>query len=134
MYFYGYPVQQMQEVNVHSLEDYREDDDDDGFYDELRRQILQLTAEDDDDVDGDEGVHRNKILEARKQGPLLGPLRYYDWPGIKKDCIATPAWMLSLWRSGNGTGVFIPQTLHSSGKNRSRKNNERGRRYRRVER
>lgn len=96
--------------------DFYSSEEDDSFYDELRRQILQLTAEEDD---VDEDMYRKKIIEARKQSPLHGPLRYYDWPGIKEDCIATPAWMLNLWRSGNGTGVFIPQTLHSSGKNRS---------------
>lgn len=109
MDFYGYTIKQ--------IEEYKEEDD--GFYDDLRRQILQLTNEEEDDDVHKDHVLKNKIVEARKQGPLHGPLRYYDWPGIKEDSSATPAWMLKLWRSGNGTGVFIPQTVQFSGKNRS---------------
>lgn len=124
MDFHTFPRQEMHKTKVHSFEEYEEEDD--VFYDELRRQVLQLTAEDDDDVHED--VYENKILnriEARKQGPYNGPcsvpqpLCYYNWPGNKEDCAAIPAWMLNLWRSGNGTGVFIPQTVQSRRKNRS---------------
>ncbi|KAK6133827.1 hypothetical protein DH2020_032420 [Rehmannia glutinosa] len=119
-------------TKLYSFEKYEEEDDDDVFYDELRRQVMQLTAEDDDST-----------TETRKQGPLYnhGPCSvcrpgcHYDWPGNKEDCATAPAWILSLWRSGNGTGVFIPQNVQSGRKNRSRrKKTERGITYRPVAR
>ncbi|KAH6763007.1 hypothetical protein C2S52_020440 [Perilla frutescens var. hirtella] len=125
----------LQETTVHSLEEY-EDDDDDVFYDELRKQVLQLTADEDD------GAYETKIInaiKARNQGPYHGlpqPICYYGWPGMKADCAAaaTPAWMVNLWRSNaNGTGVFIPQGVQTRRKNRSRRKNDKGRAYRRVE-
>ncbi|KAI3453005.1 hypothetical protein Pfo_009668 [Paulownia fortunei] len=136
MDFHSYLRQEIHTTEIYSFDEYEEEDD--VSYDELRRQVLQLTAEDDD-----EDVHENKILntiEAQKQGPYNGPCIvpqpscYYNWLGNKEDCAAAPAWILNLWRSGNGTGVFIPQTVQSRSKNRSRrKKNERGRTYKRVE-
>ncbi|GFP96615.1 hypothetical protein PHJA_001805600 [Phtheirospermum japonicum] len=123
-------------MDFRSIDEYEEEYD--VFYDELRRQVLQLTA-DDEDVHESETKTRN-VAEARKQGPLLlyGPNRprsyYYDWPGIKEDCGAAPAWMLSLWRSGNGTGVFIPQPGMKSNRSRRKKNFEREITYRPVAR
>ncbi|XP_057810602.1 uncharacterized protein LOC131025032 [Salvia miltiorrhiza] len=113
--------------------------DDDVFYVELRKQVLQLTAEDDDGEEED--VYETKVMmnengtEAHKHGPYLGPPRpvcYHGWPTIKD--AAAPAWIVNLWRTGNGTGVFIPQGVHSKRKNRSRRKNGRGRTHRRVER
>ncbi|KAK4399926.1 hypothetical protein Sango_1098700 [Sesamum angolense] len=135
MDFHGYLRQEKHTTKVYSSDQYFEEDDD-TFYDELRRQVLQLTADDDEDA------YENKILQSRKQGRKQGlhtgpcsvrqPRCYYNWPGNKEDCAAAPAWMLNLWRSGNGTGVFIPQTVQR--KNRSRrKKNEKGRTYKRVE-
>ncbi|KAL1556627.1 hypothetical protein AAHA92_12221 [Salvia divinorum] len=110
-----------------------EEEDDDVFYCELRRQVLQLTAEDDDN-----DVCEAKAMEVRKQGPYVvapTPVCYHGWPGIKEDCSsAAPAWIVNLWRSGNGTGVFIPQGVQSRRTNRSRRKNGRGKAYKRVER
>ncbi|KAL9166460.1 hypothetical protein ABFS82_05G030900 [Erythranthe guttata] len=116
-----------------------EEEDDDVLYDELKRQVLQLTADEDEEV---------IKYENKECGPLYGPfstiqpvLYNYGWPVIKEDNNSgggPPLWMLNLWRStsGNiGTGVFIPQIVHSSRRrNKSRKNkNERGRTYKHVE-
>ncbi|KAL8518287.1 hypothetical protein ACS0TY_009591 [Phlomoides rotata] len=106
-------------------------DEDDVFYSELRKQVLQLTAEDEE-----EEVYENKnlsVVAEHKHGFNNGS--YYDWAGNKED-FAAPVWMLNLWRPGNGTGVFIPQVVQQTKKkNKSRrKRNERGRRtYMRVE-
>ncbi|KAG6407823.1 hypothetical protein SASPL_130822 [Salvia splendens] len=110
-----------------------QEEEDDVFYCELRRQVLQLTAEDDD---GD--VCEAKAMKVRKQGPYVGalqPVCYQGWPGIKEGCgSAAPAWIVNLWRSGNGTGVFIPQGVQSRRTNRSRRKNGRGKGHKRVER
>ncbi|GER29869.1 ATP-dependent RNA helicase dbp10 [Striga asiatica] len=82
----------------------------DVFYHELKRQVLLLTAEEEEE----EEVSEDKALNgprARKQGYgpgiVSGPsFYYYDWPEIKKDKS-----VLGLERSGNGTGVFIPQVV-----------------------
>lgn len=117
MDFHGYLRQEKHTTKVYSSDEFEEGDD--VFYDELRRQVLQLTAEDDDDDGGDEDAYKKKIPGARRQGPcsVRRPRCYYNWPGNEEDCAAAPAWMLNLWRSGNGTGVFIPQTVQR--KNRS---------------
>ncbi|XP_057765769.1 uncharacterized protein LOC130986379 [Salvia miltiorrhiza] len=113
--------------------------EDDVFYSELRKQVLQLTAEDDD---VEEQVYRNKNsnkVAAQREGLDDGHRHisrdggYYDWPPNKEE-VAAPAWVMNLWRTGNGTGVFIPQIVQSKKKNRPRrKRNERGRTYKRVE-
>ncbi|KAL6566400.1 hypothetical protein OROGR_002015 [Orobanche gracilis] len=104
-----------------SFEEYEEEYD--VFYEELKRQVLQLTADDEDGL-----IYENETpntAEARRRvtcnGPTCGvPSR---WPGIKfkEDCAATSAWALSSWRSGStvGTGVFIPRNVESRRKNRS---------------
>ncbi|KAI3467123.1 hypothetical protein Pfo_023786, partial [Paulownia fortunei] len=83
--------------------------EDDVFYCELRRQVLQLTAEDDDREEFYENKNSNAVAAAGKQGLNNGPCG---------DDHAAPAWILNLWRTGNGTGVFIPQVTQSRRKNR----------------
>ncbi|KAG6426136.1 hypothetical protein SASPL_110352 [Salvia splendens] len=104
--------------------------EDDVFYSELRKQVMQLTAEDEDD-NIEEHVYKNKnsnTVAARKEG-LNDSRGYYDWHEM-----AAPAFIMNLWRTGNGTGVFIPQIVQSKKKNRSRrKRNERGQTYKRAE-
>ncbi|KAL3824072.1 hypothetical protein ACJIZ3_020101 [Penstemon smallii] len=127
--------------NIYSCDEFENEDD--VYYSELKRQVLQLTEEDEEN---DECLYENKnpnmAVEARKRGPNKNPCSvrqprfYYNWPGPgpKEDC-AAPAWILNLWRTGNnGTGVFIPQLVQSRRKNKPRrKMNERGRIYKRVE-
>ncbi|CAI9761842.1 unnamed protein product [Fraxinus pennsylvanica] len=133
--------QEIYAKNVFSYDEFEEghEEDDGVFYSELRRQVLLLTAE-----DSDEELHENRnspnMTEARKHGSIPMPSSvkppscFYNWSGNKDD-YAAPAWVLNLWRTGNGTGVFIPQIVQSSRRNkpRRRKKNERGRTYRHVD-
>lgn len=110
----------MHSTNTYSLDEFNEVDD--VFYSELKRQILQLTAEDDGDGDvSNENRNPIKVVEGRKgftnNGPCMQRRCYYNWHG--NDDLAAPTWMLNLWRRGNGTGVFIPQAVHCRRKNRT---------------
>ncbi|XP_022852177.1 uncharacterized protein LOC111373829 [Olea europaea var. sylvestris] len=128
--------------NVFLYGEYEEEleEDDEVFYCELRRQVLLLTAEDSDDEELDENRSSPNMAEARKHGsiPMLSSVKpsgcLYNWSGNKED-YATPASILNLWRTGNGTGVFIPQIVQSRRKNRPRrkKKNESVRTYRQVD-
>ncbi|GFZ16112.1 hypothetical protein Acr_25g0005210 [Actinidia rufa] len=87
--------------------------DDDVFYAELRRQILLLTSEDEDD---NTEFHENKHSKyAAKQGSGFGwsavplPGSNFSW-SENENANVVPIWLLNLWRHGNGTGVFIPHT------------------------
>ncbi|KAL1564935.1 hypothetical protein AAHA92_07213 [Salvia divinorum] len=102
--------------------------EDDVFYSELRKQVLQLTAEDDDDAQ-EHNIKNSNAVAAQKEGRR----GYYDWPQHNKEVVG-PAWIVNASRTGNGTGVFIPQIVQSKRKNRSRrKRNERGRPNKSVE-
>lgn len=106
---------EIQTTSIYMLEEMEYEDD--VFYSELRKQVLQLTAEDDDQ----ELVYGNKNLSmvaVRKGGLHDGSRRdgaYYDWPQ-NEEGIAAPAWIMNLWKTGNGTGVFIPQIVHTTKK------------------
>ncbi|KAH6834476.1 hypothetical protein C2S53_004211 [Perilla frutescens var. hirtella] len=133
-------LQEIQTTNIYMYDDFEYEDD--VFYSELRKQVLQLTAEDDDDQEQavfDESKNLNMVAPqkgghddgARHRVSLDGG--YYNWPRNKEE-VAAPAWIMNLWKTGNGTGVFIPQIVQSKKKNRPRRRkNERGRTYRRVE-
>ncbi|CAN0891397.1 hypothetical protein LINGRAHAP2_LOCUS16961 [Linum grandiflorum] len=74
------------------------EDDDDVFYEELARQVLILTADDDEDGDS---------VSSRL------PAAVGTWPAV---------WMMNNGGSCGGTGVFIPRT------GRSRRRNGNGKR------
>ncbi|KAI3730566.1 hypothetical protein L1987_61737 [Smallanthus sonchifolius] len=113
------------------------DVDDTAFYQELTRQILMLTDEDDDD----KGVCSNGVAPVVCSGVGLRPVarNYYSWSETERGTV--PSWMERLWATGGGgTGVFIPSGAATgrhgkkSGRrrysnNKATKNNDRGRVY-----
>ncbi|KAJ0865982.1 hypothetical protein HanRHA438_Chr12g0546631 [Helianthus annuus] len=119
------------------------DADDNAFYQELSRQILMLTDEDDDD----KSVCLNGVAEYRRMPVAYGGVgwrpetkNYYSWSEPER--YPVPSWMESLWANGGGgTGVFIPRGAVTSrrGKksgrrrynnnNKATKNNDKGRVY-----
>ncbi|XP_051144796.1 uncharacterized protein LOC127260855 [Andrographis paniculata] len=114
---------------MHKEDDFQEGDDD--FYNELRKQVMQLTADDDDDEDERDGDGDlvDEIFKARNRGLCSGlPAGYYHkWDVSKQECaVPAPVWMINMRKTGNGTGVFIPQAVYSRRRrNRSRKKNNR---------
>lgn len=109
--------QELQTTNVYLVDDFG--DEDDVFYRDLRNQVLQLTAEDEEEeeeVYGHKNIHM--AAEHKQKGAPPRDGGFYDWAGNKED-LAAPVWMLNLWRPVNGTGVFIPQVVPARKKNKS---------------
>ncbi|KAK1374572.1 hypothetical protein POM88_030765 [Heracleum sosnowskyi] len=106
--------------------------DGDCFYEELKRQILQLTA-DDDNAREDYAIvdhRRNKISISKKRTSSDNMASYFDWTCNEKTSSNTvPACIQNLWRNGKiGTGVFIPEIVMPRRRNKPRRRkNDRGR-------
>ncbi|MBA0805717.1 hypothetical protein Gohar_005209 [Gossypium harknessii] len=91
-------------------------DEDDVFFAEIQRQILLLTADDDDHQAAGAGVNnpgsRRKAVENLSSSFHHG--WYFSWP----ETDSVPTWLANLWRTGNGTGVFIPHITTSTRRHR----------------
>ncbi|GLU04773.1 hypothetical protein SLE2022_219050 [Rubroshorea leprosula] len=109
-------------------------DEDDVFYAEIRRQILLLTADEDDDDRQERTYPRgsNRVIGAVSSG-VRAPGSYFTW-GENEKSDSVPTWLVNLWKSSNGTGVFIPNIVRSRRRNRhERMNNGRQRIYKPVQ-
>nr|GMD32572.1 uncharacterized protein LOC109163026 [Ipomoea batatas] len=131
-------MQQKVHKNMSSWEEFDGDDEDnnDVFYAEIRRQVMQLTAEDEDEEN--QNTNRERGSSKQKGFTVLQPGFQFNWTGVK-DGSRVPQWMVDLWRKENrdggfsGTGVFIPHIVKSRRRHKPRrKNNERGRVYKPV--
>lgn len=97
--------------------------DDDTFYAEIRRQILLLTSEDNEDSlerkrykstsVGNNGYGGSiRSVYSRTSPPASN---FCSWETNSSD--SPPYWLVSLWKNGKGTGVFIPQAASSAPNN-----------------
>ncbi|KAF8033108.1 hypothetical protein BT93_D1875 [Corymbia citriodora subsp. variegata] len=117
-------------------------EDDDVYYAELERQILELTAEEDEDED---------FLETRRRGSVT---RAYNDDATKANSLAcskgsgdsnswgkrnagspVPNCISSSWQKSSGTGVFIPSIVKSRTRHASDQSASHGRKriYRQVD-
>lgn len=102
------------EMNSNPSVWFETENEDDTFYAEIKRQILQLTSEDHEDL-----VETNsfKHIDVTNDGSnrsiynynnATKPTRkFYLWETDSSG--SPPIWLTNLWRNGKGTGVFIPQ-------------------------
>ncbi|MED6170281.1 hypothetical protein PIB30_029400 [Stylosanthes scabra] len=112
--------------------------DDDTLYAEIRRQILLLTSEDNEDL---EETRRFDSIRVVKSGSTRSSVYYKsEWQGSSNFCSwetgstagSPPDWLVNLWKNGKGTGVFIPQAVAYSRKQRQGTMNSRRRVYRPI--
>ncbi|CAJ1932310.1 unnamed protein product [Sphenostylis stenocarpa] len=85
--------------------------DDDTFYAEIRRQILQLTSEDEEDLlvvkpFNQASVGGSTRLAYNRTSPHAN--HFCSWETQSSSSADLP---VNLWKSGRGTGVFIPQVV-----------------------
>lgn len=110
------------------------DMDDNAFYQELTRQILMLTDEDDDEK---RACTSDRPVVYSGVGYRPVARSHYNWSETESSSV--PTWMERLWANGGGgTGVFIPSGVTTRGygkrsrrryNNKATKTNDRGRVY-----
>ncbi|KAF3431821.1 hypothetical protein FNV43_RR26557 [Rhamnella rubrinervis] len=112
------------ELNKEGGEDGDGDEEDDIFYAEIRRQILLLTADDEEEgLPESRNGSPNSWSSACKgvRGGCYPSGNFNGWDSERRG-LSMPIWVSNLWRNGNGTGVFIPKINNSRRNHRLRRN------------
>ncbi|KAL1357339.1 hypothetical protein HN51_009262 [Arachis hypogaea] len=108
--------------------------DDDTFYAEIRKQILLLTSEDNENLEetrlfGSIGVAKGgSTRPVYYKSDSQRPTNFCSWE-TGSTAGSPPEWVVNLWKSRKGTGVFIPQAVAYSKNPRQGTMNSRRRVY-----
>lgn len=120
------------EVNTDPGMLFEAENEDDVFYAEIKRQILQLTTEEDNEgflgetkrLDLDP-VMSHGVSKGSGSGYVFcrgvaGGSHFCSWEAQSYGG-SPPVWLVNLWKTknGKGTGVFIPQAVRSKKYHRS---------------
>ncbi|KAI4357845.1 hypothetical protein L6164_001768 [Bauhinia variegata] len=114
------------------------ENDDDIFYAEIRRQILLLTSEEDnEDFLGTKQFNPIRLGNGGSNRSIYGfpnaslPSSHFcSWESDNSG--SPPVWLVNLWKNGKGTGVFIPQVAECQRSCRTGNKNSRRKIYRPV--
>lgn len=100
-----------------SWDDGNDEDDDNVLFAELRRQVLELTEED----DKKSRIFNSKEGKIRHSPSVLQPQCRFEWIISEDSNKEVPKYLVDLWNRGksdngecNGTGVFIPKRSSTS--------------------
>ncbi|KAL6295023.1 hypothetical protein ACE6H2_003165 [Prunus campanulata] len=111
--------------------------DDDVFFADITRQILLLTADNEDfpKTKTTSSFGTNNVTKRSLDIPALdsSSLGYISWLGNKNTDCSVPASLSKLWENSNGTGVFIPQAVNPRSNYKPRRMNNNTRIYKRVQ-
>ncbi|KAJ4843142.1 hypothetical protein Tsubulata_018566, partial [Turnera subulata] len=114
-----YHAQDNMQLNTDRNLGFESFDEDDSFYAELRRQVLLLIADDNDDCTM---IKSSTLITARKRcssglttsfPTTLQPGSYFNW-WERENADSVPTWLVNLWRNGKGTGVKKEQLEEKS--------------------
>ena len=88
--------------------------DDDTYYAEIRRQILLLTSEDNEDLLERKRFNSVSVVKGRSIRSVYNTApppasNFCSWETGSSG--SPPNWLVNLWKNGKGTGVFIPQAV-----------------------
>lgn len=103
------------EVNSDTSVMFETENEDDTFYAEIKRQILLLTSEDNEDLIESKSFNSidvandglNKSISSFDCETRTQKRNFYLWEA--ESVGSPPIWLVNLWKNGKGTGVFIPQ-------------------------
>ncbi|XP_027365204.1 uncharacterized protein LOC113872120 isoform X2 [Abrus precatorius] len=101
-------------MNTDSSVLFEAENEEDTFYAEIRKQILLLTSEDNEDLLETRSLNPLKVTNGSSNSSIYSvnsvPPPRSNFCLWENQCSSSPpVWLVNLWKNSKGTGVFIPQ-------------------------